>query len=90
VLISSSILFLTLVALAFVFGMSKITEISLGSLIGQGTLEVILPNSETIQMTADWGLGIGFYLCIFSSLILTATGFIDFLRKRKWPKILKK
>ena len=86
VLISASILFLTLVALAFSFGMSKICEISLGSLNGAATLDVILPNGETVCMESTWGLGNGFYLCIFSALILIATGIIDFLKKRKWPK----
>lgn len=86
VLISASIVFLTLVALAFLFGMSKITEISLGSLNGQGSLDVILPDGETTRMAADWGLGYGFYLCIFSSVILITTGIIDFVRKRDWFK----
>jgi hypothetical protein len=75
-----------LVALAFLFGMSKITEISLGSLNGQGSLDVILPDGETTRMDAYWGLGYGFYLCIFSSIILIATGVIDFLRKRIFSK----
>lgn len=87
VLISASILFLTLVALAFSFGMSKITEISLGSLNGEATLGIILPNDQTVYMESTWGLGTGFYLCIFSALILISTGVIDFLTKKKWPKI---
>jgi len=86
VLISASIIFLTLVALAFSFGMSKICEISLGSLNGEGTLNVLIPNGETVSMSSTWGLGSGFYLCIFSALILIATGIIDFIRKKKWPK----
>jgi len=90
VLISASILFLTLVALAFLFGMSKITEISLGSLNGQGSLDVILPDGETTRMDAYWGLGYGFYLCIFSSIILIATGVIDLLRKRIFSKKIPK
>jgi hypothetical protein len=88
VLISASILFLTLVALAFSYGMSKIAELSLGSLNGEATLNVILPNGEIVNMASTWGLGTGFYLCIFSALLLIATGIIDFLRKRKWPKRL--
>ncbi len=88
VLISASIVFLTLVALAFSFGMSKICEISVGSLNGQGPLEIILPNGETVLMTSTWGLSTGFYLCIFSAIILIATGIIDYLRKKNWPKKL--
>jgi len=83
-LITGSILFLTLVALAFSFGMSKICEISLGGLYGARTIDVILPNGEAVIMSSTWGLGIGFYLCILSSLILITSGFIDFLIKKKW------
>jgi hypothetical protein len=90
-LISASIIFLTLVAFAFSFGMSKISEISLGSLNGSGTVDVVLPNGESVFMSSSWGLDIGFYLCIFSSIILIATGFIDLIRKKNlFEKILRK
>jgi hypothetical protein len=85
-LILVSIIFLILVAFLFSFGMSKITELSLGSLNGEGTLDVLLPNGETVYMTSTWGLGSGFYLCIFSAFILIATGIIDLMRNKKWPK----
>jgi hypothetical protein len=88
ILISASILFLILVAMAFSFGMSLICEISLGSLNGEGPIDVLIPNGETISMSANWGLGIGFYLCIFSAIILICTGIIDYLSKKKWPKFL--
>lgn len=90
ILISASIIFITLVALAFSMGMSKITELSLGSLNGKGTLEVILPTGETAFMEATWGLSIGFYLCVASTLILIFAGITDYLRKKKWPKRLFK
>jgi hypothetical protein len=72
--------------------MSIICEISVGSLNGQGPLDVMLPNGETITMSSTWGLGLGFYLCIISAIILIATGLIDYLRKKNWPKkiIIKK
>jgi hypothetical protein len=90
VLISASIIFLTLVAFAFSFGMSKICEISLGSLNGSGTIDVILPNGESVFMSSTWGLDIGFYLCIFSSIILIATGFIDLIRNKNLLQRFKK
>ena len=86
-LISASILFLILVSAAFSFGMSKICEMSLGSLQGEGILDITLPTGETAYMAASWGLGIGFYLCIVPTLILVAAGIIDFLRKKKWLKL---
>ena len=81
ILISASILFLILVAGAFSLGMSKICEISLGSLQGEGTLSVVLPNGINAYMSANWGLGVGFYLCVISALAATAAGISDSLRK---------
>ncbi len=89
ILISASIIFLVLVAVAFSFGMSKICEIGLGSLQGEGPLEVTLPNSETAFMSANWGLGPGFYLCILATAITIIAGLIDSIKKENWPKALR-
>ncbi len=86
VLISASIIFIILVALAFSFGMSKITELSLGSLNGQGLIDLILPNGETVYMHVTWGLSVGFYLCIIAAVLLICTGLIDFIRNKKRPR----
>jgi len=91
ILIVSSALFLILIAVAFILGMSKITELTLGSLQGQGPLTVDLPDKSTVSLYASWGLGSGFYLCIFAALMGFADGIIDLSRKRKWFKaIIKK
>ena len=90
-LIISSALFLILVAAAFCFGMSKITEISLGTLQGEGLLNVTLPSGETAYMSATWGMGNGFYLCIISALIVFIGGIIDYIRKKDLlKKVLSK
>lgn len=68
--------------------MSKICEISVGSLNGQGPFEAVLPNGEAVLMSSTWGLSTGFYLCIFSALILIAAGIIDYFRKKNLPKKL--
>jgi hypothetical protein len=81
ILLSASILFLILVAGAFSLGMSKICEISLGSLQGGGTMNVALPDGINACMSANWGLGIGFYLFIASALTAAAAGILDSLRK---------
>jgi hypothetical protein len=83
ILVFSSILFILLVNTAFTYGMIKITEFSLGSLQGNGILDLTLPNSKTIYMESSWGLGLGFYICIISSLILILAGFIDLFKKNK-------
>ena len=86
VLISASIIFLLLVSFAFSYGMSKITELTLGGLYGEANIDVTLPNGEMTSMLSSWGLGIGFYLCILSAIILFFAGIIDSLKGKKWPK----
>jgi hypothetical protein len=83
VLIISSVLFLILFLSAFLLGMSKITELSLGSLQGEGILEVILPNKETTYMNANWGVSIGFYFSLIAALTVLIGGIVDYLRKKK-------
>jgi len=86
ILIVASASFLILIAVAFTFGMSKITELTLGSLQGQGFLNVDLPDKSTDSLYAYWGLGSGFYLCIFAALMGLLDGIIDLSRKQKWFK----
>lgn len=83
ILITLSIIFLVLVALAFSIGMSKITELSIGSLYGSSKLDILLPNGEISYIQSNWGLSTGFYLCIFAASLLITTGLIDFIRKKK-------
>ncbi len=85
-LIFTSILFLVLVTIAFSVGMSKICEITLGSLQGEGMLDVILPTSEVINMSSSWGLGIGFYLCVSAALIAMTAGILDYIKNKKLLK----
>jgi hypothetical protein len=86
ILISASIIFLLLVAIAFSFGMSIITDISLGSLQGEGVLEIVLPNGRIDFLASNWGFGSGFYLCIFSALLTMIAGILDYLRRAGWPR----
>jgi len=88
VLIAASIIFLILVAIAFSFGMSKLCELSLGGLQGEGILDVVLPTSETVCMSSSWGLGIGFYLCIAAALTAMIGGIMDSFKREYWPKTL--
>jgi len=59
--------------------MSKITGLSLGSLQSSSVLDVVLPNYETVQMTATWHLGLGFYLCVSAALIGLTAGLSDLI-----------
>lgn len=84
ILASASVLFIVLVTAAFSYGMLKICEISLGSLRGESVMDMSLPTGETVYMSATWGLGNGFYLCVVSTAILMLVGVIDFIIKRNW------
>jgi hypothetical protein len=90
ILITASIVFMVLVVFAFSIGMSLITELTLGRLNGNGPIEVLVPNGETINMQANWGLGTGFYFCVLSALILIAAGLIDYVQRRQWFNRFKK
>lgn len=83
ILIFGSILFLIIFSGAFLFGMSQITELTLGSLQNKGVLEIVLPDKKIVYIQASWGLGIGFYLSILAALTTLTGGIIDYLRKRK-------
>jgi hypothetical protein len=57
----------------FVYAMSQITELGVGSFIGNGELEITLPGTaESNILMCNWGPGIGFYLVIISALILAS------------------
>lgn len=91
VLSAVSIIFVTIVAVAFSMGMRRICEISLGSLQGSGILEIMAPTGKTMYMSAEWGLGLGFYLVIFAAVVSFLAGIIDVLRRKDiLQKIMKK
>jgi len=89
-LITASIIFLILVIIAFYFGMNLITEVTLGSLTGNGILDVTIPNGNTMYIPSSWGFSSGFYLCIAAALTAMFAGILDFFRKDGWPKRTKK
>ena len=62
--------------------MSIIADLSLGSLQGEGMLDITLPNGNNVNMNGIWGLGMGFYLCIMSAFLLIATGLLDYLGRK--------
>lgn len=54
----------------FIAAMTAFTEISVGSVSGQGTLDVFIPGDEAVvSLLCQWGPGTGFWLqvvCVFS------------------------
>jgi hypothetical protein len=82
-----SIVFVGIVAISFSVGMSRITELSLGSLQGTALIDIELPSETSMYMQATWGFGLGLYLVFFASVIAIATGIIDlFIAHQKKKK----
>ncbi len=76
-LVTVSIVFVSIVAVAFSLGMSKIAEISLGGLQGSTILSILLPSGEIVYMPGQWGLGTGFYLIVCAASIAIIAGSYD-------------
>lgn len=54
----------------FIFGMSTLSEISVGTLFGEGMLNVsVSGQAEYTEIPCTWGPGFGFYLLIISTLL---------------------
>ncbi|MEF8847677.1 MAG: hypothetical protein V5A68_00900 [Candidatus Thermoplasmatota archaeon] len=67
-----SITLLILSLIVFYFVMSMVAEIGVGSFFGSGSIETNVPGiAESEVLKCNWGPGIGFYICIFSILILS-------------------
>jgi len=78
-----SIVFVLIVALSFYVGMSSITELSLGSLQGNGMIDVTMPSGERIYMKSLWGLGTGFYTIIIAASISISAAIYDIFKSKR-------
>lgn len=74
-----SILFLIATITIFLYVMIQITQVSVGSFIGEGELEITIPGlAENKILQCSWGPNIGFYLVILAIICLITT----FLHKK--------
>jgi hypothetical protein len=79
-----SILFLIITFAIFIYAMSMLTEVGVGSFIGSGDIDTSLPGiSENQVIPSNWGPGIGFYLGIISIIIFIASILFNRLKNRK-------
>ncbi|EMR73994.1 Carboxypeptidase regulatory-like domain protein [Thermoplasmatales archaeon SCGC AB-539-N05] len=83
VFVSIAAVLLFIVLMAFGFGMSKICEISLGGLYGEGLLSTSLFTGEAVLVSSSWGLSTGFCLCVTSVFLLVISGIFDVMLWRK-------
>jgi len=74
----------------FIFGMSTLSEISVGTLFGDGILDVsIVGQSEYEKIPCSWGPSIGFYLSI-TAFVLHVLILVNDFNKDSWRKIWNK
>jgi hypothetical protein len=83
-----SVIFLILSLFIFVYAMSEITKVSVGGFIGRGGIETTVPGqTETVRLSSHWGPENGFYLCLFSIIVLVVCIFINKVKScstNKW------
>ena len=78
------------VTIAFTLVMSKLGEVSVGGLQGERILSVMVEN-EPVMVSSQWGLGIGFYLCIAGLLSAICSCFWEIKKMQpNWFKFKKK
>lgn len=78
-----SIILIILTIFLFIYTMSQLTELGIGSFIGDGDIEIGLPGiGESKTLSSSWGPGIGFYLVIISLIILFGISIYPRIRKK--------
>ncbi len=84
-LFSIAALILLIGALVVYIGaMSAFTEVGVGSLIGNGTLDIAIQGQENLtSVLCQWGPGIGFWVYATSGMILTVTLIVQMYQKKK-------
>jgi hypothetical protein len=79
IIATAAILFAS--TMVFIIAMSEFTSVGVGSVLGNGKIEVDIPGENIIEkIHCSWGFTLGFYL-IFASLIISAILFLLNLRK---------
>jgi hypothetical protein len=77
----SSIVFLILSLIIFTYSMSQLTEVGIGSFIGQGLIDVKIPGEEIeSSILCNWGPSIGYLLYLISIIALSLN--IIFYKKK--------
>ena len=71
IIVYGSILLLIIVIFIFSYGMGQLSTIGVGSICGEGSLDVNIPYSaDYVDISASWCMAVGFYLCIISIIAL--------------------
>ncbi len=71
IILSVAGILVLIVVLLFFVAMSQVTEVGVGSFIGNGDLEISLPGTGgNVEIMCNWGPGIGFYLGVVALFII--------------------
>lgn len=86
-----SITLLIILLIVFIFAVSTISKIGVGSFLGNGAYNIRIPGEETsIPIQAHWGPGIGFYLCAISislAIVFYIKQYTTFIKRNKKSKL---
>jgi hypothetical protein len=68
----------------FYSAMSAFTEVGVGSVLGQGTVEVSVQGSDAVvPVICSWGPGVGFWVSVISLVVLLCTSILLVLKIKK-------
>jgi len=67
----------------FIYGMSTLNELGIGSFIGEGPLDISIPGEKYYTVNSNWGPSVGFYLYIITIIWVIITQFY-YNKKNKW------
>jgi hypothetical protein len=82
-LFGGSLVLLIISLVMFLVAMSAFTEVGVGSLLGQGTVDVLLQGDVGIvSVFCQWGPGVGFWLAVGSLGILASSMIVMMIKKR--------
>jgi hypothetical protein len=90
IILSVTGILVLIVVLLFFVAMSMVTEVGVGSFMGNGDLDVSLPGTGgNVEIMCNWGPGIGFYLGIVALLFIFIVPGYKIVKKLK-NKFFKK
>ena len=83
-----SIILIIFTLFLFTYTMSQLTELGVGSFMGNGDLEISLPGLGDVKtLSCSWGPSFGFYLGFISIIILTIYGIYNYKKNHKIKKL---
>ena len=78
ILIISTITFIAAISI-FIYAINELSTITVGGIIGQGKIDTnVYDGGKSISLYSNWGLGFGFYIYLFSLIMIVLNLFYSF------------